>query len=441
MMAVRGALDAARKRYVKGGAADVLTLMSGTAVSQAVLLLGLPILTRVYEPSEFGAFAVAHTIGLILVVFLTFRSEAVLIYEREPFVALRFLKGLIVYSSLLVVALLAFALVLGRLADVALIGANMPYIVLLLALAFFFGGSMLLRSWLVRCKRNATVSLAYGSRGPVFLITATVAGLLGVQTTVPGGLVLLGAQVLAEATCFAIAAAALSPRERAYLWQVRTSRVVDAFARGHRAFSASFVSQIILQLSDRLPLLVVSAVFGPASAGLFSLAERVVAAPFQLVSTAVIDIFNRQASEEWNRNGRLDNVIRRWLRQLLLLSTAPFLIAVAIFYFFTDEIFGSQWAGAWLTLCLLSVWSFGYFNFRVFDRWFVPMQRYSYYFTAIGARLFLIVILSVLSFLDLIDYRGFVIAFVLISLATDVLVVLFGLRAGRGRPGASASRS
>ena len=45
---------------------NVLTLMTGTAVAQAIPIAISPILTRLYTPSDFGVFALFFSIVAIL---------------------------------------------------------------------------------------------------------------------------------------------------------------------------------------------------------------------------------------------------------------------------------------------------------------------------------------------------------------------------------------
>ena len=50
---------------------NVLTLMTGTTIAQAIPIAISPILTRIYTPEDFGVFALYLSIVSILVVFTT----------------------------------------------------------------------------------------------------------------------------------------------------------------------------------------------------------------------------------------------------------------------------------------------------------------------------------------------------------------------------------
>ena len=63
---------------------DVLILMLGTVISQAVPLLASFILTRIYTPNDFGLFQVYFSVSMILSVAVTFRYEmAIMLPEKD----------------------------------------------------------------------------------------------------------------------------------------------------------------------------------------------------------------------------------------------------------------------------------------------------------------------------------------------------------------------
>lgn len=62
---------------------NVLTLMSGTALSQIIAILVLPILSRIYDPSDFGKLAVVMSISNIPGVILALRYEMAIMLPRQ----------------------------------------------------------------------------------------------------------------------------------------------------------------------------------------------------------------------------------------------------------------------------------------------------------------------------------------------------------------------
>ena len=66
-------------------ARNVLTLMTGTSLAQAIPVAISPILTRLYSPEEFGLFALYMAVAMIVSVLVTGRYElAILLPRNEP---------------------------------------------------------------------------------------------------------------------------------------------------------------------------------------------------------------------------------------------------------------------------------------------------------------------------------------------------------------------
>ena len=61
---------------------NVLTLMSGTTIAQAIPLAISPILTRIYSPEDFGVLALFNTICVILALLLMAGMKWPLCYQN-----------------------------------------------------------------------------------------------------------------------------------------------------------------------------------------------------------------------------------------------------------------------------------------------------------------------------------------------------------------------
>ena len=62
---------------------NVITLITGTALAQAVPIAITPILTRLYTPEDFGVFAVYMALSSILVVLVTGRYELAIVVPQK----------------------------------------------------------------------------------------------------------------------------------------------------------------------------------------------------------------------------------------------------------------------------------------------------------------------------------------------------------------------
>ena len=67
-----------------GFARSTMTLASGTAIAQLLLVLAMPVLTRLYTPADYGALAVYSSTLTVLLVLASLRYEvAIPLPENE----------------------------------------------------------------------------------------------------------------------------------------------------------------------------------------------------------------------------------------------------------------------------------------------------------------------------------------------------------------------
>lgn len=62
---------------------NVLTLMTGTTIAQAIPIAISPILTRIYTPEDFGVFALYMAIASIVAVVATGRYEMAIMLPKK----------------------------------------------------------------------------------------------------------------------------------------------------------------------------------------------------------------------------------------------------------------------------------------------------------------------------------------------------------------------
>ncbi|MDC1200166.1 oligosaccharide flippase family protein, partial [bacterium] len=84
---------------------NVLTLMTGTTISQAIPLAATPILTRIYTPEDFGVLALFSSITAILGLLATGKYEMAILLPKDDKDALN-----IVYLSVILSAIFSIIL-------------------------------------------------------------------------------------------------------------------------------------------------------------------------------------------------------------------------------------------------------------------------------------------------------------------------------------------
>ena len=294
-------------------ARQALTIAGGVATGQAIVIALSPVLARLYTPVEMGILGFYTSFAGMLAVSATGGYEHVVMLPRAHRQAAAMLAFLVLLASTVALALVVPLLLLRSwLADLF----GMPELSLWLALlplsVVFLAWYQGFRFWAMRrgafgdVARNTVVRLGLGS------VLACLFGLWPL-TGVPGGGLILSA-ILAEAIGNLLLLRGIWRRDR-HLFRGLSSRRLRALARRWRCLAVGIaVSQEIAILYQRLPILGIGWLFGPASAGLFVWAMRFATLPSQLIANAIGDVYRQRATVEYHRLGRFDALMLRTLK-------------------------------------------------------------------------------------------------------------------------------
>jgi O-antigen/teichoic acid export membrane protein len=329
-----------RMRIRRGSfASNVLMMMTGTAMAQAVPLLISPILTRLYRPEDFGVLALYMAITSVLSVIAAGRYElAVILPEKEDdavnIMILALFLSLIIGSALCILVIvfngeltsffgnkeISFWLYFVP-ASVSVTGVYNTF--------YYWSTRKLQYRQLVLSKISQTTSMGavnllmgfkgFGASG---LVTGGIAG----QITSAG---VMGFQIWKE--------------------DKGKSRFCNAEGmknqlRRYKNFPLySIPAGLMNVLSNQIPIYVLSIYFGGAVVGFFALTQRVLGAPISLISASILDVFKQRASNDYVTYGNCRDIFIKALVGLLVVSIIPF----ALFYYGAPKIFeiifGKDW--------------------------------------------------------------------------------------------------
>jgi len=159
------------------------------------------------------------------------------------------------------------------------------------------------------------------------------------------GVALLAGQLIG--LCAGLAAGRLllsPPRARLSLFLDRAQR---AYLVKHQAFwRYSLPSSLLNTLVGQLPLFMIGIHHGALAAGLFALTQRVLAAPTALIATSILEVFKRQAVNEFESAGNCLAVYRSTFKALVLLALPPTLVLLLFSPALFGWLFGEDWRPA-----------------------------------------------------------------------------------------------
>jgi O-antigen/teichoic acid export membrane protein len=319
---------------------NVATVITGATGAQALTLLAAPLLTRLCTPAEMGSFSVWLGVIAVTSIVATLRVENAMVIDHGR-QQQRLCFGVVAY----VATLLAVTLTLGSLCACAL---GLPSLEMVSWPAMAAVG---LATWI---SANIQTTLAYAASHRRFGTAARIkllqAGTIAVSQLAllyagVDGVALLAGQLIG--LCAGLLAGRLllsPPRPRLRFFLDRAQR---DYLRKHQAFwRYSLPSSLLNTMVGQLPLFMIGIHHGALAAGLFALTQRVLAAPTALIATSILEVFKRQAVNEFESVGNCVAVYRSTFKALVLLALPPTLVLLLFSPALFAWLFGDDWRAA-----------------------------------------------------------------------------------------------
>lgn len=319
--------------YIK----NILTLMTGASLSQAILISISPILTRIYTPEDFGVFALYGSIvGIVGVIANGRYEQAIMIPEKDEDA-----KG-ILYLSLIISIVLSVILfmLVWMFNDQFTSWLNepliSPWLYVVPVSVLFFGIFNSLNFWFNREKRFK--DMAY-NRVAQTTTNASVNLSIGALTSGPGGLI--GGQVSGQVFA-ALFFVYKFVRNNAFMSLKRASmrRVLITYSDFPKKGSFGIVFNL---LANQLPVIFIGILYGSGILGFYALILRVLNTPLTVVGKSVSQVFFQTASQNVKDNKDNNALFKGTSIRLFAVIVVPMLI---LFFFGGDIfafVFGPEW--------------------------------------------------------------------------------------------------
>jgi len=320
-------------------ARNVLTLMTGTTLAQAIPIAISPILTRLYSPEEFGRFALYMAVAMICSVLVSGRYELAILLPRHDKDALH-ITGLaiglsVAISAVLLVVVLMFAHPIAALLGDAELG---PWLYAVPVSTLLLGVYQSLNYWSNRKAQYRRMAISRTVQSGSAALAQTASGYAA-----SGAAGLVGGQVAGQLLATGILARLIWREDHTLICALRPMRSL-ALAKRYINFPRYLiVAHGFNTASGQMPVLLLGALFNTSAAGFFTLTQRVMAAPMSLIANAMGDVFRQEASQAYVRHGNCKSIYKKTFLRLLLISAVPF----AVFFFVAPAlfawVFGEQW--------------------------------------------------------------------------------------------------
>ncbi len=328
---------------------QILTLMSGTIIAQVLMLAIIPVLTRLYTPEEFGIYSLFLSIVFILGVVASWKYElAIMLPKRDRDAqALVFLSLIITISMVLattMILLIFHTALIEHFPELSSIIWLIPVGVLLTGLFQIF--------------------TAYSSRHQFYKKIASVKvtnafTIASVQTMFRYLLNwngLISGKIIADTVSVSLFVSYHIKKQTLQLKNFSKRRIYYNAKKYDNFPKYQSFTTFLNAISQNIPVLMLTALFSPAAAGLYALTVRVLQAPVSLIGGSTREVYYQRASKMY-ANG--ENIFRLYMKTTLGLVKIFFIPFVVVLFFgetIFGWIFGQEWIESGHIAQILIVW-------------------------------------------------------------------------------------
>ena len=330
---------------------NVLMLMTGTTIAQAIPIAISPILTRIYTPEDFGVFALYIGVVSLFVVVASARYEmALMLPEKDEGAINLFALGMIILfitTTILSIITIIFHDLLLNVLDNKEIS---PWIYFMPISVFFVGLFNLLSYYNNRMKLYRDIAQATIMKSIVLAMVQLIVGFLK-----QGATGLVGGQIISSLfSNIQLGKNILKDKE--LLLNIRKKNMIS-LAIKYKDFPKYQAPHAMLNtFSSQIPVYIFTPFFGLTVVGLYALSTRIVFAPLMILAGASAKVYNQKVTEVYNNKGDAYGFTVRLLKSLIKKIIVPFVLLVIFAPNIFAFIFGEAWRDAGVYTQILSPW-------------------------------------------------------------------------------------
>lgn len=342
----------------KSFAFDVLTLTGGTTFAQILTILSVPVLTHLYQPENFGVWALYASITGIISVIVGMRYEYSIMLPEFDEDAINLLG--VSFLAIGTVTVCTVATIWFFKESIANI-LNSPqienYLWLVPPFVFVNGIFLALNNWNSRTKLFRRLSFSKISSS---ISTTAVQIIIGVfDKNSPHGLII--GSLTGQSIATFILGGQIWRDDRSLIRKSLNWKKMYAVLKRYRKFPlVDSWSALMNSISWQLPAFLLAAFFSPAIVGFYSLGFRLLQLPMSFIGGSISQVFYQRASRAASE-GTLSILVENVFRILVILGMFPILILTIVGGDVFTVIFGRAWTEAGVYTQILSFWVFIWF--------------------------------------------------------------------------------
>ncbi len=327
--------------YIPRGSfrANLVTVLTGTTIAQAIPIVASPVLSRIYTPNDFGVYALFISITTIIAVLVTGRYELAIMLPEKDGESVNVLALSIIISAIVCLAtLLIVSLLNNQLTNILGNPQISDWLYLVPLTAFLIGVYQTFSYWQNRKRRFKNLSL-----NRVVQSSVSVGSNLGLGLFHFGASGLIVGNVLARFVTTAFMGWNIWTEDKATVSAIRRDRITHYLVKYKDFPRYSGPADFINAVSNQAPVVLLGIFFGSIIVGNYSFTLSVLAAPISLISASVFEVFKERAASDFREHGNCRDI---YVKTFKVLFYAP-LIPFVIFFFVAPELFAFVFGAKW----------------------------------------------------------------------------------------------
>lgn len=323
---------------------NITILSIGSVVGQVILFLFTPLIARIYFPENFGSLSVFTSIIVILSIFSTGKFEHAVLVGKDltESVQISFvgsiLSAIFAFFCFIIMLLLFFLKV-----DFIFINDSLTYVILIPLVVMFSGINSCLIYLLLRHEKYSHQAFLNFLQ-PVVIITFNIG--LGFSGFLENGLIIS----YTISTFFSFCVLVIMLKKEIYNGisdnLLKIKKLKNVFISYIDFPKYQLPAQGLLSFSQQAPPLLFAVFFPMTLVGFYSIANRILATPVNIVASSITSVFRNEVIKELEIKNDFSSLFLKTMTQLIILALPIFLVL----FFFLPSIFnlvlGEQWGQA-----------------------------------------------------------------------------------------------
>jgi len=350
-------------KYLKQGTflGNVGTMMGGNIFAQAITFFTAPVITRIYNPNDFGAFAFVWAYVSVLSIIASMRYEYAIVIEKNQNTAVNVLTLCIAIAGIVSSILFLIIILAGQPLAALLNSKNYTNLFYLLPLAVFVSSAYnSLTFWYTRLKKFTTLAICRLTSTSVIAIIKISLGFFWGSSA----LFLLWGNIFGISIIVVILIIIFLKNNLSLLVaNVSRSNLIHCGKKYKNLPKYHAWNGLLNSVSQNLPIFLLAHFFSPQILGFYGLSNMVLRRPMNLVSESFSKVFLEKASKEINNRKKLREIHVKTTIGLVGIAIVPYFIIGIFGEYIFSIVFGEKWGMAGFYAQLLAPWLFmGFIN-------------------------------------------------------------------------------